>query len=475
MKRAVRMGMALLCVGASAYAETVRAEEPTSTWASAQLSLDDVVMSAEQAYPLLRAAELENKIAVADMKSAEGSFDLSWRTRGTITPVGYYESVRVESVVEKPTAIWGSSVFAGYKLGTGKFAVYDGGRQTLEYGEVRAGVNVPLVRNGPTDRRRASLERAELGLDIAKLSVTEQRIQVRRSAAHRYWNWVAAGQRLRLAEELLRIVEGRDAGLATRVERGDLPRFERTDNARAVEQRKAQIALSRRGIEQAAIELGLFLRDEKGDPAPPALDRMPRNFPQVTQDEPDDAAAIGTALAERPENRRLQLQWSQQHVERRYARNQLWPALDLQLAGSQDIGREMVGRPDLSKPVFEASLLLDVPLQTRVMDGRAEAAEVSMRRLVEQQRFMTDRIRADVRDALSGVRRARERIDATRKEVALAEELEAAERTRFEQGDSHLLIVNLREQQTAEARLREVDALLDYFRSKADLRAAQGK
>jgi len=58
--------------------------------------------------------------------------------------------------------------------------------------------------------------------------------------------------------------------------------------------------------------------------------------------------------------------------------------------------------------------------------------------------------------------------------VRLAEELEEAERTRYAQGDSQLLIVNLREQQTAEAELRAIDARLDHQRAIADLRAARG-
>jgi outer membrane protein TolC len=80
-----------------------------------------------------------------------------------------------------------------------------------------------------------------------------------------------------------------------------------------------------------------------------------------------------------------------------------------------------------------------------------------------------------MRDAHSALRGARERIEAARREVKLALALEDAERTRFEQGDSHLLIVNIREQQTAEAELREVDALLDYQRAIADSRAARGE
>lgn len=444
--------------------------------AARSLGLDDVLASAEQSFPLLKAAELEQAVTAGDLLSAEGGFDVSWKTRGTVTPVGYYESVRVESMVEKPTALWGTSTFAGWKLGRGEFPVYDGRQQTLEYGEFRAGLNVPLWRNGPIDRRRATLARAELGTDIARLSVSEQRIQLRRSAAHRYWVWVAAGKRLRIAEALLNNVEGRDAGLAARVERGDLPPVERTDNARALEQRKAQVALARRGVEQAAIELGLFVRDASGTPSPPPATRMPRDFPALPAEQSERKASdFSLAQAQRPESRKYQLQLRQNSIEFNWAKNQLAPGIDIQLAGSQDLGHGMATRPDLREPVLEVTLLLDVPLQTRLMRGRANAASAMMSRLSYQQEFARERIDADVRDAHSAIQRARERIDAARREVTLAVELENAERTRFNQGDSHLLIVNIREQQTAEAELREVEALLDYYRASADLKAARGE
>ncbi|CAN5797857.1 TolC family protein [soil metagenome] len=464
---AVLVFLWVLQLASPSGAEEARGESP--------LSLDEVVASAERSYPLFKAAELEQAIATADSLSAEGGFDVTWKTRGTVVPVGYYDSVRVESVVEKPTSLWGASAFAGWKLGTGDFASYDGRLQTLEYGELRAGINVPLWRNGPIDRRRANLQRAELGKDVATLSVAQQRIELRRAAAHRYWAWVAAGRRLIIAKTLLKNVTDRDVVLRARVEQGDLPPIERADNARAIEQRRSQVALGQRGVEQASIELALFVRDASGKPAPVPPERMPSRFPDPPADAgPGVGEEVALALSRRPETRRLLLQLRQNQVELDWAKNQMMPGIDVQLAGSQDLGRRIESRPDLSKPVFEVSLLLDIPLQTRMMQGRADAASATLGRLEQQRTFTRDRIEADIRDARSALRGSRDRIEATRREVKLALELEDAERTRFEQGDSTLLIVNIREQQSAEAELREVDALLDYHRAVADWKAARG-
>jgi outer membrane protein TolC len=47
-------------------------------------------------------------------------------------------------------------------------------------------------------------------------------------------------------------------------------------------------------------------------------------------------------------------------------------------------------------------------------------------------------------------------------EVKAAEELARGESKRFELGDSNLIFVNLREQNAADAKVREIEALQDY-------------
>lgn len=447
---------------------------PRPSRSLAPITLDDVLRSTDRAHPLLTAAELDVDAATGESMAAEGGFDASWKTRASTRPIGYYDTLIVDSVVEKPTSLWGVTTFAGWRLGVNKFPIYDEKYRTLEYGEWRAGVNVPVLRNGPIDRRRASLTRAELGRDIAQLTYAQQRIELRRAAAHRYWGWVAAGKKLDIAEVLLDNVEARQAAVSARVRSGDLPSIEEADNARAMEQRRSQVALALRSLEQTSLELSLFLRSERGDPILPQRQQLPADWPTLTEEPLTQSVDIDRALAQRPEPQRLRLQREQHSVELEFTQNQQLPSLDFQVVGSRDFGPPLLERPDLSEPVLEVGVLLDVPLQNRVNQGRAAALRAQVERTTLQQRFASERVSAEVRDAFSAVQRAKQRITIVHREVALAHELEAAERERFSAGDSQLLIVNLREQQTAEAQLREVDALLDYYRALADWHAARG-
>jgi outer membrane protein TolC len=439
---------------------------------TAPLTLDDVLRSVDQRLPLIQAAEVERDLARTDLLSAQGAFDLAWRTRANGTPLGYYQNGRVDSVLEQPTTLWGTTFFGGYRLGQGSFAVYDGKLETNGLGEWRAGLTVPFWRNGPIDRRRATIARAEIGLGIADLTVLQQRLDLSRVAGHRYWDWVAAGQRLAAAKALYDIARKRDSDLGAAVQAGQIPAIERVENARSLAQRQAQVIAAERGVQQTAIELSLYCRDAEGQPALPSADRLPGPTPDPEALSPDQLAGDqATAIEQRPEVRRVTLQQSQAAIELDWARNQLAPGLDLTVAATQDVG---AGSHTRQPTELEASLMIDVPLQTRVASGRQANAEATLTRLAAQARFAADRIRADVQDAHSALAAAKQRVAIARQELGLARRVAEAERTKFFLGDSTLFTVNLRELAAFDAAIREVDALQDYRKAQASYWAAIG-
>ncbi|MBL8603540.1 MAG: TolC family protein [Myxococcales bacterium] len=442
----------------------------------AQLSLPVLLTAVSDRYPLLIAAQRDREAADGELLAAEGAFDPQWRSRAAVSPFGYYQPLTLDTQLTQPTQLWGMSFFAGYRLGTGLtytgIPIYDGKYETNNFGELRAGLSVPLWRNGPIDRNRASLRRAELARAMAGLTLVQQRLEIQRLATVRYWEWVASGRRLAIVESLLRLAVDRNQGIVTRVTRGDLPQFEATDNQRAIVQRRGAVVSARRAIEQAAIELGLYFRASDGSPSELNLEQMPEALP-----EPSPLASrcvlrrLDDAATRRPEARRLELARERERIERDYQDNQRRPAIDVVVAASQDLGP---GSPSREPFVLETGVVIDIPLLNRVPTGRMQVAEAAMARVGEQARFARDRIAADVRDALSALRAAEDRLRVARDELTLARELARQERARFDLGDGTLLVVNLREQAASEAELREVDALVEWQRALAAWRYAIG-
>ncbi|GHG62571.1 TolC family protein [Comamonas sp. JC664] len=462
--------MTWLSLRAALLASLVAAPALAREEGASPLSLEEVLESVERHYPVIEAARRDVEAAGAELLAAQGGFDPALKGRVVSTPIGGYPYTRVESVVEQPTPLWGANLFAGWRLGTGEFPVYAEGYETNALGEVRAGVSVPLLRNGPIDRRRAAMARAELGTDAAAFGVEQARLESSRTATWRYWEWVAAGRRYAVAQDLLRMAQARNAQLIERVQSGDLANFEHVDNQRAVVQREGQVVAAERLLQQSAMELSLFLRDAEGMPVLPQPAWLPMRFPiPVAAEEAVGPLAMEDVLERRPDVQRLEVSREQQRVEHRLARNQRAPAVDVSVAAAKDFGE---GSAKKGKPELEVGLLLDIPTFNRAATGRERQVAAGLARLEAQLRLQKDRARVEVRDALSALEAARERVDVARRELTLAREIEQAERTRFELGESTLLFVNLREQTAAEAAVREVDALTDYHKAVASLRAA---
>lgn len=442
------------------------AEEP--------LKLEAVIESVERHFPLIEAARRDQQAAAAELMSAQGSFDPAVRVRVDGAPLGYYQNGRFDLLLEAPTPLWGTSVFGGYRVAFGKLPEYDGKLDTNQYGELRAGFAIPLLRNGPTDRRRAGIERAQMGVPLTGAALRQTLIEAVRTATFRYWEWVAAGERLRVMQALLDLAETRDHGMHERVRSGDLARVDRIDNQRSVLSRQSVVVGAARALQAAAIELSIYLRDERGLPLRVEASRLPQELLRP-DGQPDEQAPTriardtAAALRNRPELERLRLQREQLRVERDLAKNQALPSLDLVAMVSQDFGP---GSATRQPTVIEGGLSVDIPTLNRVARGRRQAAEAGMSRLDALSRLAADRIGAEIADSLSAISAARQRVKVVHEEVRVSREVEEAERTRFSLGDSNILFVNLREQATAEAALREIDALLDYNRALAAYRAA---
>jgi outer membrane protein TolC len=436
------------------------------------LAIEEVVSGAVARHPSVIAALKDRDVAAGEVLAAEGGFDPVWRTRAMLVPVGYYDTQRLDTVVSQPTPFWGTNFFAGYRIGTGNFAVYDGKAQTLDRGEFRAGAAIPLWRDGPIDNRRAALWSANLAPKIADAGVAAQKLEIARAAAIRYWNWVEAGRAKAVGEGLLALAEARDEALAERVSRGDLAAIERQDNQRVILGRRNAVVQLERAFLATSYELSIFLRDPAGAAVTPTASRLPQALPEPR------AVVIGSvesevakAITKRPELLRLAAQREQIEIEARLAANQARPAVDLQGVVSKDVGN---GPYSLRPAEIEIGVLIDIPLLARTAKGKNAQAVAKGEKLDAQRKLLEDRISADVRDALAQEAAARARIDLARAEVRLARTLAEAERDAFTLGQSTILILNLREQAVAEAELKELAAVADHHRAVAVYRAATG-
>lgn len=435
------------------------------------LRLAEVLAGVTNQYPPLLAVLIERDVASGRLRSAQAPFDFNLFARIFSNPTGFYDSSTVDTGFEQFTGWWGSTIFGGYRLTRGgALPDYDKDR-TQGAGEPRLGFRVPLLRDGAIDRRRAAVLKARLDQELADPFIQRQHLDFIRAASVGYYAWLAAGQRLRLAEDLLQLANERGGALTNQVNAGLIPRITLKDNERLIVARGLAAVQARRRFEAAAIALSLFHRDAADAPVLAGRERLPVEFPPTP---PPEVAGleedIRLAVATRPEPRRLQLAMDKLGVDLRLARNQMLPQLDAGVSISQDLGRKLY--KDKSEVDTQLGLEFRIPLQRSEAKGRLAEVNAQLQQLLQEERFARDRIAAEVRDAASALGAAHEQIQQARLNASLALELQMAEAERLRRGATDLLALQLREQAAFDARVGEVEALAEYFRAQADYQAA---
>jgi len=435
------------------------------------LELSSVVASIHATFPLLQAAYQERGIAAGNLTAAWGAFDTQFQASSENQPIGFYETYRHAAGLSRPL-YRGGGLFGGYRIGRGDFEPWYRERETDDGGEFHAGIRVPLLRDRDIDARRAALWRATYDQQRAEPEIRLQLILFVRDGSVAFWSWIAAGQQYRVGQRALQLARQRNDQLKRQVELGDIDPPVLQDNLQAIAQREARLIDLHRKVQQAAIRLSLFYRSPDGVPIIP-MDVQSTGFPKPSELRSDQLNVdIATALGARPEIAALDLHARRIEVFLSEARNDMLPAVDVQLAGSQDVGPPASPRRDKSQLEVEASVFVDVPLQRRAAQGKMQAARSQLVQLAANRQFTENTIVVEIQSAFAALEAAFYRLERARESVRLAEYMAGVERRKLDLGESNLLTLVLREQIAIEAAESEIDALLEYFTAAADYDAA---
>lgn len=437
-------------------------EPETEPAAATSLQLSDVVMSVHQSYPLVSAAFQERSIADGNRVSAWGSFDTKLKASSESGPLGYYETYRNSAGLTKPIYS-GGEFFAGYRIGDGDFQPWYKERETNEGGEFKAGVRIPLIRDRDIDGRRADLWRASYDRQIADPVIRTQLVLFSREAGLAYWKWVAAGEKFKLGQRWVALAADRNQRIIDQKEAGQLALADVQDNEAAIAKRRAKLADIENELRQAAVKLSLYVRDSSGNPVLPLMSQSP-GFPAL-RDCPQSRFSedIPQAQAMRPELQALALQIQKLEVDYSEAYNMTLAALDAQLIGAQDVGFPASSKRDKSEFELEAGLFFDVPLERRKGRGKMDSVRAKMAAVHSKRRMVQDKVSAEVQAVYVALQQTQKQVEQAAQSVDLYQSVAENERVLFENGESDLLKVALREQYALEAAEGQIAALYNHF------------
>ena len=432
------------------------------------LNLGAILASVDQHHPKVEAAMAKEDVARAELFAARGGFDPKLSAYGALRNGGYYELRRVTAEIRQPTPIWGTELWVGYRFGLGileeRWPTYYED-ETLDRGEVRAGLKIPVWRNGPLDKRRAKLKRARQKAEAAIGGRQATLLELRQKATDAYFAWAAAGRRLLVAQELLELAESRKKWVTARVDAGAIPPVEALEAERSVLLRRNSLVSARRGTEATSFILALFYRDDEGQPRLTVSRALPKELPLPADLDATSEQATTQALGCHPLLREQRALLAAVQVDQALAKAQNAPKIDIKAQISRDFGD---GDITLPGTVFELGLEFEMPAAMRTPRGLLRASQAETRAVQQKLRFLEDSIRVRVSNSASAFVAAKERRQLAHKLAQNTRSLAKAEQSRFKAGATTLFVVNLREQSVAQAEIAEVDAIRDLWKARAE-------
>ncbi len=436
-------------------------------------TLAEVVASTRNFFPMIRQAVAGRTIASGEALSASGAFDRKVEGYSNTQPLDFYENHWHKIGVKRDT-LWGGTLGAGYRLGRGSFEPWYKERETNDLGEFSLSITAPIIRDRQIDANRAELWQAQLERGRVEPVIRAEVIQAVREGTIAYWDWVAAGANLEIAQGVLRLGEDRVELLQRQFEEGEKAEIDLVDNRRIIVSRRAKVIDAQRKLEQTAVKLSLYLRTAAGSPLRLSSETLPPEFPAVGMPDAEQLACdVPYAQRNRPELAELSVVRQQIEIAYRQARNETQPDLDGGLFFGQDVGNP-TSSDDKSEFEIEVTMMLNVPLERRKALGKMRQLRGKLAQLRAKTQFASEKIGAEVQVARAALTAAAQRVEQTTEGVRLAERMQAAELRAYQEGQSTLFNLNLREKQAAEAAAEQVAAQRDYFVARADYLAALG-
>lgn len=435
------------------------------------LTPQDVLQSSIMHFPEIQASRARIEVARGKTQEARGAYDAQLEGSTKARVDGYYDGDYNELKVVKPIRPFGMEVYTGYRNGTGEFPVYDSYYETTDTGEISLGAVVSLLRDRRIDAERFGIREAEIEEAVARQNLMLDKIKVQHAALKAYADWLAAGLKLSISDDLLDIAQKRQKILEEKAKHGEVAKIVLTENRQSIIKREAAMNEATMTFEQRSADLSLYLRDEAGKPSMPLKNQLPERFAPLdipVVDDPENDAV--TILRNRPEIVLLDQYMDKQRNKMAISRNALLPRLDLEVKVASDQGD---GPDRLTEDEAIGQIKLKVPLQNNTGYGKVRQADAELRALEKDRELMIDKLEVELGNMLTYVQTLSENLSLYEKEASLARELQEAEVTFLENGNSNLFILTRREEAMAEARMKALEARAALFKGIASFRAAR--
>jgi outer membrane protein len=389
---------------------------------------------------------------------------------------------------------------------------------------------LPVMQNRAIDPARRAIRVAQVGKERSTLALRRTLLETVNAVEQAYWTLVAAQRDVDIKQQNVALAEQQRADVQARIEGKTVPESDIAQPTAEIGRRRGELYASEEARVRAERALKLLMLENESDPlwdtemrAVDAPDVTPGIFfgagvsavaSSATDADASAAArrAAGQVAAElqaalkdaaeyRPELGDVAARLKLQDIDIEAASDRLKPQLDLVasytargLSGSKhDTQVPFAGFPIVFDEDFDGGpfqslhnlarmrfpdasvgVQVSIPLGNRAAKADVAVAQSARRQTLTLRDREAQRIAVEVRNAVTGLQTAAQRLEAARGSREAAEVQLQAEQDRFSAGLTTTFLVLTRQNDLAAARVTETTALTAYRRGLAELARARG-
>lgn len=433
------------------------------------VNLEKVLSSSVKHYPEIQKAKVEYKINRRKFTKNQGAFDSKLIGNSQQRVDGYYDGDYSSLKLVKPLPYFNSKLEGGYRRSEGEIPVYEKEHETLSDGEYFLGINFSLLRDSLIDNNRLEVKNQQLQNDISKTELLSKKLKTLKSAELAYYEYIINYIITDVYSDLYKLSKDQQTAIEKRARKGDLARIYITENLQYLTKRKNKLLKATQDLDLARIYLSLFFRDDLGKTKLVKDKDHKLEFKEIEVKSEQFEQEIERALSRNPQFRIFDLALKQYENEIEFKDNQTLPKLNLKLSSAKDQGEGLESYRGEEQKIM---LDLEIPIERRKIDSDLAISKLKQDKIKIEQRFYQDKFKNYLSQLQIKLLNLTKQIETSQLEIKYAQKLEKAERIKFFNGDSDLILLNLREQKTVDAKLELLDYKLKYIKAAAAYKEA---
>jgi outer membrane protein TolC len=416
------------------------------------LNLDTFIYYVKNFHPVAKQAQLKVNEGNANMLTARGNFDPKISSTLDEKYYGQKEYFQYFNAgISIPT--WaGVDIKSGYNSTYGDF--FNPESKTPDAGLYQVGVSVPVLQGLLFDQRRNAFRQAEV---YRKSTVEEQRLMLNDlllEAGTAYWNWFQSYQNFKVLEEVYAVNQQRFAGIKSSATFGDRPMLDTLEASVQLQERYLSKEQARLEFIKRSYEISAYLWTEDELPLLISEGTTPSlSLPVITLNMQGD---LDDVLKQNPHINLANYKIESLEFDKRWKQEQLKPVLNVNynaLSYASTNSEALTYNLNNYKWGFSFA----VPVLLRKERGSLQLAKIKLQDAGYERERKSNIITNKILAGRQELKLLNEQIVSYQQTVRGYEQLLYAENTLFETGESSLFLVNTRETNMINARLKLVD------------------